>query len=153
MKSFRSYFHPAVKADASSAATTGNVEMTDSPLSPPTPAFSGTGTPRYSGSRPVSLYPTGDFRNSTLDDIIEIKCDVMVNWLHQQQLEKLWSSGGYGEGVVLKKSRDAYVACPAEVSRVRGDLFDAVQRLNVRVSDIILRSPSEQVANRHNRSQ
>ena len=134
MKSFKSYFHPAVKKDGLSAATTTNVELTNSPLSPPTPGYSGTGTPRYSGSRPVSIYPAGDFRNSTLDDIIDIKCDVMVNWLHQQQLERLWSSGGYGEGVVLKKSKEAYVACPENMSQVRGELFDAVRRLNVRVS-------------------
>ena len=138
MKSFKSYFHPAVKKDGSSAATTTNVELTNSPLSPPTPGYSSTGTPRYSGSRPVSIYPTGDFRNSRLDDITEIKCDVMVNWLHQQQLERLWTSGGIGEGVVLKKSRDAYVACPEELSRVRDNLFDAVQRLNVRVIFLIL---------------
>ncbi|MCJ1395005.1 hypothetical protein MMC18_007886 [Xylographa bjoerkii] len=134
MKSFKSYFHPAVKKGGSGAATTTNVELTNSSLSPPTPGYSGTGTPRYSGSRPASIYPPGDFRNSRLDDITDIKCDVMVNWLHQQQLERLWTSGGSGEGVVLKKSRDTYVACPGDLSNVRDHLFDAVQRLNVRVA-------------------
>lgn len=70
---------------------------------------------------------------------MEIKADVMVNWLHQQQLERMWTNGGVGEGVVLKKGRDAYTACPAELSNHRGDLFDAVTRLNVRVCGVHVR--------------
>ncbi|KAL9119564.1 MAG: hypothetical protein Q9187_003883 [Circinaria calcarea] len=133
MKGFKSYFHPADKKKAASAAAS-SVEMTNSPHSPVTPSFSGAATPAYSGSRPASLYPSGDFRNSTMDDIMEIKADVMVNWLHQQQLERMWTNGGVGEGVVLKKGRDAYTACPGELSNHRGDLFDAVTRLNVRTA-------------------
>lgn len=132
MKGFKTYFHPAEKKKAAAAAASG-VEMTNSPSSPATPAFSGAVTPAYSGSRPASLYPSGDFRNSTLDDIMEIKADVMVNWLHQQQLERMWTNGGLGEGVVLKKGRDTYTSCPGELSDHQGDLFDAVSRLNVRV--------------------
>jgi hypothetical protein len=40
-------------------------------------------------SRPLSLYPAGDFRNAPRESILDIKADVMVSWLHQQQLEKL----------------------------------------------------------------
>lgn len=141
MRSFKSYFHPAEKKGDDQAGAPSTVEMKESPLSPRTPAYSGSATPQYSGSgtpytgsRPASIYPNGDFRNSTIDGITEIKCDVMVNWLYQQQLERMWTNGGVGEGVVLKKSRDAYVACPKDVSQIRNNLYDSVQKLNVRVS-------------------
>ena len=94
-------------------------------------AASTLGTPRT--SRPASLYPAGDFRNSALEEIIDIKCDVMVNWLHQQQLESMWSTGGPGEGVVLKKTRDNFTCCPSELAEYRGEFFDAIRALNVRV--------------------
>ena len=133
MKGFKSYFHPADKKGVSTPIN--NVEMADAPITPGTLSYPGTGTatPRYSGSRPVSLFPSGDFRNSAQEDIMEIKADVMVNWLHQQQMERMWSNGAVGEGVMLKKSRDAYTSCPAELSTYQDDFFDAVRKLNVRV--------------------
>ena len=71
---------------------------------------------------------------------MDIKCDVMVNWLHARQLENMWSSGSIEEGVVLKKAKDLYSSCPAELSMIRGQLFDAVQHLNVKVA--VYRAPS-----------
>ncbi|KAI1087920.1 glycosyl transferase family group 2-domain-containing protein [Rostrohypoxylon terebratum] len=46
-----------------------------------------------------------------LDDI---KHEVMVNYLYQQQCAHLWVSDGSGdvEGVLLRKSRGTYMACP-----------------------------------------
>ena len=70
-----------------------------------------------------------------MDDIMEIKCDVMVNWLHKQQMENMWTNGGVGEGVVLKKSRDSYTACPKDLEYERDALFDAVYHLNVKVEN------------------
>ena len=129
MKSFKNYLKPGKNKEAGKAQ-----EMTTVPQTlhaPPSISASGTGTPRT--SRPASLYPAGDFRNSALEEIIDIKCDVMVNWLHQQQLESMWSSGGPGEGVVLKKTRDNFTCCPSDLAEYRGDFFDAVRALNVRV--------------------
>ena len=119
----------------------------EEPLPPPTKpmemsgvsspgAVSGSGTPRYSSSRPASLYPTGDFRNSAIEEIREVKTDVMVNWLHQQQLEKMWVNGGQSEGVVLKRSRDIYACCPPELAHYQGDFYDAVRALNVKVGSL-----------------
>ena len=102
----------------------------------------GAGTPGFAtpgnngtpwGSRPASLYPVGDFRNSQADDINEIKCDVMTNWLYQQQMERLWTAGGHDEGVVLKKNRSAYSSCPADLVDEPYGFFKAVETLNVRV--------------------
>ena len=71
-----------------------------------------------------------------MDDITEIKCDVMVNWLHKQQMENMWTNGGVGEGVVLKKARDSYTCCPRDLEDYRGEFFDAVSRLNVKVDHL-----------------
>lgn len=64
----------------------------------------------------------------------DLKCDVMVNWLYQQQMERLWTAGGIDEGVVLKKARGAYTCCPADITEEPYGFFKAVETLNVRVS-------------------
>jgi hypothetical protein len=79
------------------------------------------------------MYPEGDFRNTPKENILDIKCDVMVSWLYQQQLERLWGNGGNGEGVVLKKSRERYTAYPDVLMRERGGLYDQIVALNVKV--------------------
>jgi hypothetical protein len=84
-------------------------------------------------SRTNSLYPQGDFRNANPETIQEIKCEVMVNWLHSKQEEQIWTTGEPGEGVVLKKSKGRYVCCPSELSSDGSALFKAVSALNVRV--------------------
>jgi hypothetical protein len=47
----------------------------------------------------------------------EIKHEVMVNYLYQQQCSHLWVSDGSGEieGVLLRKSRNTYMACPPQL--------------------------------------
>lgn len=52
--------------------------------------------------------------SSVLD---EIKHEVMVNYLYQQQCSHLWVSDGSGEieGVLLRKSRGQYMACPPQL--------------------------------------
>jgi hypothetical protein len=79
------------------------------------------------------MYPQGDFRNSALEEVLDIKSDVMVNWLHQQQMEKLWTSDMPSEGVVLKKTRGNYTCSPGILHREVGGLFDQVVAMNVRV--------------------
>lgn len=69
-----------------------------------------------------------------MEEINDIKCDVMVNWLHSRQEEKLWTTGEGEEGVVLKKSRGQYTCAPADLAYESVGLFRAVQTLNVRVS-------------------
>ncbi|KAL2353394.1 glycosyl transferase family group 2-domain-containing protein [Cryomyces antarcticus] len=69
-----------------------------------------------------------------MEDINEIKSDVMVNWLYQQQMERLWTAGGHDEGVVLKKGRGAYTCCPSDIIDEPVGFFKAVQTLNVRVA-------------------
>ena len=68
---------------------------------------------------------------------MDIKADVMVNWLHQQQQERMWTNLGWGEGVVLKKARDDYVCCPSDLSREPDGIYDSVKKLNVKVSPLV----------------
>ena len=126
-----SYMKPKGKTAAKGAHA--EAEMTEkSSVSEHAVPGSGSATPF--ASRPVSLYPVGDFRNSQADEINEIKCDVMVNWLYQQQMERLWTAGGRDEGVMLKKGRSTYASCPADIADEPYGFFKAIETLNVRVS-------------------
>ncbi|KAK4539659.1 hypothetical protein LTR36_010485 [Oleoguttula mirabilis] len=135
-----SYMKPASKKHAKSQHAKPEVTeiITEKPAQAfATPSFGtpGAGTPSNAtpwGSRPASLYPAGDFRNSQADDINEIKSDVMVNWLYQQQMEKLWTAGGHDEGVCLKKGRSTYTCCPADIIEVPYGFYKAVETLNVK---------------------
>lgn len=48
----------------------------------------------------------------------DIKHEVMVNYLYQQQCSRLWVSDGNGvlEGVVVRKSAEKYMSCPPELA-------------------------------------
>lgn len=74
-------------------------------------------------------------RPTFLDDI---KHEVMVNYLYQQQCSRLWVSDGTGEleGVVVRKSSDQYVACPRELSN--SPFAQAMSALGVQVSAAVL---------------
>ncbi|KAK4978475.1 hypothetical protein LTR66_010567 [Elasticomyces elasticus] len=125
---FKDYFAPG---KAKKNKTEIPVGMADLYSTTPRPAFTGQSTPL--GSVPASIYPDGDFRNATVGDINEIKCDVMVNWLYSQQMELLWTAGDHDEGVVLKKGQGAYTCCPSDLIDEHAGFFDAVQALNMRV--------------------
>ncbi|KAI1841178.1 hypothetical protein JX266_012645 [Neoarthrinium moseri] len=84
-------------------------------------------------SRRTSLYPQGDFRNSARDSLLDVKADVMCNWLYQQQLEKQYATGMLpGEGAVIKKGRNDYACCPPLLRNMQGSLFEMAMELNVR---------------------
>jgi hypothetical protein len=136
MNTIKGYLQPASKkskkaVDEKKATPTASIELVVTPpLGSPslqTPAGS-----RFS-SRPGSIYPSGDFRNAPRESILDIKSDVMVNWLHQQQLEKLWAVENGTEGVVLKKSRGDFACSPAILRT--NIFFEQVVAMNVRVSN------------------
>lgn len=81
----------------------------------------------------LSAFPLGDFRNSSAEEINDVKCEVMVNWLHTQQEEKQWLSGDDEEGVLLKKSKGDYACAPAQLADDSSLLVDLISQLNVRV--------------------
>lgn len=84
---------------------------------------------RLASSR-ASLAPSTN--SSTYVD--EIKHEVMVNYLYQQQCSHLWvnDSSGEFEGVLLRKSRNSYMACPPQLATSTFGM--ACAALNVQVS-------------------
>ncbi|KAM3075073.1 hypothetical protein ACMFMG_007469 [Clarireedia jacksonii] len=136
MKSLTNYFRPQKpeaqkeneKNNGSSSAAPGNEVVSTSPQRPLT-AVSGT---NQDPSRPTSLYPEGDFRNGPKESVMDMKSDVMVSYLHQQQLEKMWASGAPGEGVVLKKSKGNFTCFPTQMEKDPSGIYEAVKALNVK---------------------
>ncbi|KAI0206843.1 glycosyl transferase family group 2-domain-containing protein [Astrocystis sublimbata] len=106
---------------------------------PAVPSYPPLTTPNYSipgspmGSRPASIYPTGDFRNGPRESLLDVKADVMCSWLYQQQLERQYATGILpGEGVVLKKGRNNYACCPPQLQDMKYSLYDMAMELNVK---------------------
>lgn len=66
------------------------------------------------GSSRNSISNRSTQSSTFLDDI---KHEVMVNYLYQQQCSHLWVSDGSGEieGVLLRKARNTYMACPPQL--------------------------------------
>jgi hypothetical protein len=67
-------------------------------------------------------------RSSFFEDI---KHEVMVNYLHQQQCSRLWVSDGNGEceGIMLRKARNEYLSCPSQL--VNSTFGHACAELNI----------------------
>lgn len=98
------------------------------------PSDTPTAKPR---SRPASvrhsLFPAGDARNHDAAAIAEIRSDMTVNWLYEQQLRKQYASGADPfEGVVLKKARGRFACCPPQMAAIPGSLLAVVAQMNVR---------------------
>jgi len=69
----------------------------------------------------------------------ELKHEIMVNYLFQQQCARLWIADGTGEveGVMLRKSRGNYLACPPALA---DSVFaDSCVELNVPVGHFYAR--------------
>jgi len=130
----KNYFAPskAKKAEKEKATITSSPDALTEP-NYPSGLQSGFETPGSPGSRPESV-----FRNSNMAELHDLKCDVMVNYLHQQQQERLWTMHGEDEGVVLKKSRGEYACCPADLADVQDGLLKAIEVLNVKVWELPL---------------
>ena len=88
-----------------------------------------TATP-YNASSRASLAPST--RSSSYVD--DIKHEVMVNYLYQQQQSNLWIHDvrDREEGVLIKKARDVYMGAPPEV--VHSQFGWCVRQMNVPVS-------------------
>lgn len=87
------------------------------------------------GTRPQSS-SASSFAPSNRSSIYidEIKHEVMVNYLYQQQCSRLWvnDSSGPHEGVMMRKSRNNYLACPPQL--VDSPFGIACAALNCQVS-------------------
>ena len=115
-------------------AATRDVSTNDQQPSSQYGSVSSDSSPSRGKTQRLSAYPPGDFRNNALAKIVDMKIEMMCNWLFQQQLEKMWSSGRDDEGVILKKSRGDYIACPKDLQAKENGIAEAVSKMNVRVS-------------------
>lgn len=75
-----------------------------------------------------------------------IKCEVMVQYLRQRQIEKLWSDGHLNEGVVLKRAKNDFVCQPPELSQQMHGFYNEIRKLNVKVR--LHKTPRSQAAYR-----
>jgi hypothetical protein len=85
-------------------------------------------------SRPSLAPSVRSAQSSYLDDI---KHEVMVNYLYQQQCSRLWVSDGCGEmeGVLLRKARNQYLACPPALAKSVFAMVCADLNVQVRISE------------------
>jgi hypothetical protein len=160
----KDYFHPVEKDEApkkpnpaamaaqrstlsafpSLSSKKSHSKQSSSSAAPHAVELSGIPPPRSSvntRSSHMSLsaaYPTGDFRNNTSGQIMGLKAEVMVNWLHHRQQERMWTYGGWDEGVILKKARDDYVCCPSDLLQNKNGFYDCVKKLNVKVCGLVI---------------
>lgn len=68
------------------------------------------------------------------DALVDVKAELLANWLHTKQEERVWTFGSAGEGVFMKKSRGRYSCAPDALRTDGTGLIEAVTELNVRVS-------------------
>lgn len=86
--------------------------------------------PTFPSSR-ASLAPSTN--SSTYVD--EIKHEVIVNYLYQQQCSNLWihKASGELEGVLLRKSRNSYMAFPPQLTNSAFGVACAALNVQVRI--------------------
>lgn len=158
MKSLRTYYLSASSRNSSTSGGKGSSDTkdpapsedqsqsqtSDTPItnsSSPTPRsnLSGIYHPSTNSSglvvtRPGHLSVQSDSQSSVFADL---KADVTVASLYQDQRRNLYvADWNTGEGVVLKRSRNAYVCQPPQLREYPGGFFDMVSLLNVSVSSL-----------------
>lgn len=119
------HYGPSGSEKQPDSARNGN----DMELLPPTPRFHS--RPQSSSGRSTPSTHSSMF----LDDI---KHEVMVNYLYQQQCSQLWVSDGSGEveGVLLRKARGHYMACPSQLGSSPFAMACAAMNLQVSPSPL-----------------
>lgn len=146
MDAFKSYFVPNKASSKSKSATAAEKEKSTvvsehpprnvAPRPPPPSGPTSLGGSRPDSIRSSALYPVGDFRNDH-ESVNDVKAEVVCNYMYQQQLGLGYTTGTLpGEGVVLKKGKNDYTCCPADLRQYQYGLYDMSMELNVRVCDL-----------------
>lgn len=123
------YFKPKSKP-AAATATPGVDEKTVQPGRPMDNQMEPVPSPQFGSSRNSV---SGRSFNSSSSHIDDIKHEVMVNFLYQQQCSHMWigDQSGQVEGVLLRKARGNYLACPPDLAR--SVFHGAAMALNIQV--------------------
>jgi hypothetical protein len=116
----------------------GDVEMTEKTADAAAPSPQWTPeAPMWPGSLASARGSTADLSNSLGGlngaTYLDVKCEVMAEWLHSKQEEKIWTSGEPGEGVLVKKEKGSYAYSPSHLIEDGSGLYQAVTQLNARV--------------------
>ncbi|XP_014557272.1 hypothetical protein COCVIDRAFT_26122 [Bipolaris victoriae FI3] len=90
------------------------------------------GTNSPSSSSVADSEPTRDSTISGTDAVRDLKAEILSNWLHTKQEERVWTFGGPGEGVFMKRAKGSYACAPHGVQNDGTGLYQAVTELNVR---------------------
>ena len=85
---------------------------------------------------PLSMHSFADSTTALSSPGNFVRNEVMINFLRQRQLEKLWSDSNITEGVILKRSKGDFICQPPELAQQADGYFDQVKRLNVKVYQI-----------------
>lgn len=82
------------------------------------PSGQGHAAPSQQKSRAKSLPGRATRIKARATFLDDIKHEVMVNYLYQQQCSRLWVSDGTGvlEGVIVRKTATNYMTCPQELA-------------------------------------
>ena len=91
---------------------------------------------------PMSAHSFADSTTALTSPGNFVRNEVMINFLRQRQLEKLWSHTNTSEGVILKRSKGDFICQPPELAQQADGYFDQVKRLNVKVCEIRIVEPS-----------
>ena len=91
-------------------------------------------TPSHQSKRASSISARSTRSYSSSIFVDDIKHEVVVNYLYQNQLGKNWVIDGSGdtEGALVRRARNDYIACPEALAD--SPLASAVKTLNVPVS-------------------
>jgi hypothetical protein len=114
MNIFKSYFHP--KGHDAQESTPSSLIVSDADKlerAIGTPGLSTTGSELTSDGYPA-----------------EMKKEVLVRFLYQEQCHSGFNNGGPDEGVVLKVSKGQFTSFPEELQGARGGLFEFATQLN-----------------------
>ncbi|MCJ1308482.1 hypothetical protein MMC25_002135 [Agyrium rufum] len=128
-----SYFKPKGKKQVAEAAAVASAQMNEKAVYP---SQSYRDNMEMTPRSPTNYSSRASIAPSTRSSyfVDEIKHEVMCNYLYQQQCSSLWVSDGSGdiEGVLLRKTRGQYIACPPQLAM--SPFASACSALNVAVS-------------------
>lgn len=110
-------------------APTINISHATDPANPGDTVRADGSSPQSKRVSRASMTPS-QYSSNFIEDI---KHEVMVNYLHQQQLTRMWmrDMSGENEGVLIRKTKGVYVAFPPQLRQ--SDLANAVAALNLQV--------------------
>lgn len=110
-----------------SSVSHGPVQQTTRPSDVQQHESSNSGINEANNPAPTqSARPQMSQRATTLQTL---KHEVMCNYLYQQQITRLWLGHSDNEGVIIRRQKDDYFACPAPL--VASDFGKACIQMNV----------------------